>query len=76
MDASSTAGPWTLTTLRLIRDHPGVRAAHLAASVHRETPKFKIDVRKLKELGLTESLEVGYQLSPRGRVVLQRVEQT
>lgn len=77
MDASSTAGPWTLTTLRLIRDHPGVRAAHLAASVHaRESPKFKIDVRKLKELGLTESLEVGYQLLPRGRVVLQRVEQT
>jgi hypothetical protein len=31
---------------------------------------FKADVRKLKELGLTESLEVGYRLSPRGRAVL------
>jgi hypothetical protein len=28
---------------------------------------------QLKELGLTESLEVGYRLSPRGRVVLERL---
>jgi hypothetical protein len=31
---------------------------------------FKRDVRKLKELGLTESLEVGYRLSPRGAALL------
>ena len=31
---------------------------------------FKADVRKLKALGLTESLEVGYRLSPRGRAYL------
>ena len=31
---------------------------------------FKRDVRKLKELGLTRSLEVGYELSPRGRAYL------
>jgi hypothetical protein len=47
-----------------------VRAADLAASVGRETQPFKRDVRKLKELGLTESLERGYRLSPRGRAVL------
>jgi ribosomal protein S19E (S16A) len=29
-------------------------------------------VRKLKELGLTESLDVGYRLSPRGRAFLAR----
>jgi hypothetical protein len=29
-------------------------------------------VRKLKALGLTESLEVGYRLSPRGRAYLAR----
>jgi hypothetical protein len=33
---------------------------------------FKLDVRKLKELGLTESLPVGYRLSPRGEFLLQR----
>jgi hypothetical protein len=33
---------------------------------------FKLDVRKLKELGLTESLPIGYRLSPRGETVLQK----
>ena len=33
----------------------------------REIAPFKADVRKLKELGLTESLRIGYRLSPRGR---------
>jgi hypothetical protein len=35
-----------------------------------DRPAFKLDVRKLKRLGLTESLEVGYRLSPRGRAYL------
>jgi hypothetical protein len=63
-------GPWTDTVLRLIAERPGVRAPDLAASLGRETLPFKRDVRKLKELGLTESLEVGYRLSQRGRAYL------
>ena len=47
-----------------------VRAPDLAERVGRETPRFKADVRRLKALGLTESLEVGYRLSPRGRALL------
>ena len=39
-------------------------------SFGRETAPFKRDVRKLKELGLTESLEIGYRISPRGQAVL------
>ena len=35
-----------------------------------EKMPFKVNVRKLKRLGLTESLDVGYRLSPRGAVVL------
>ncbi len=69
-DRSSRHGPWTDAVLRLIGDSPGVRAPDLAASLGRETQPFKRDVRKLKELGLTESLEVGYRLSPRGRAWL------
>jgi hypothetical protein len=65
-------GPWTVELLRLIDTHPGVRAPDLAASLGRETLPFKRDVRKLKELGLTESLRVGYRLSPRGRAWLAR----
>jgi hypothetical protein len=72
LDRASSHGPWTTAALRLIGDRPGVRAADLAAAAGRDRASFKIDVRKLKELGLTESLEVGYRLSPRGRALLDR----
>jgi hypothetical protein len=68
---AARAGPWTREILRLIADRPGVRAPDLAASLGRETLPFKRDVRKLKELGLTHSLEVGYEISPRGRAYLR-----
>ena len=73
-DQASRHGPWTETVLRLIEASPGVRAPDLAASLGRQTQPFKRDVRKLKELGLTESLEVGYRLSPRGRAWLANRE--
>ena len=63
-------GDWTYEVLRAIAEHPGLRAPDLAASFGRETAPFKRDVRKLKELGLTESLEIGYRISPRGQAVL------
>jgi hypothetical protein len=69
-DAARADGPWTRKCLRLIAERPGVRAPDLAACLGRETLPFKRDVRKLKELGLTSSLEVGYELSPRGRAYL------
>ena len=62
--------PWTRTVLDLIDAHPGRRAGDLAAMLGRETHAFKLDVRKLKALGLTESLPVGYRLSPRGLAYL------
>ena len=70
LDQASRHGPWTHQVLALIEDNPARRAPDLAAELGRETQPFKRDVRKLKELGLTESLEVGYRLSPRGRAVL------
>jgi hypothetical protein len=69
-DAARADGPWTRSLLRLIAENPGVRAPDLAASLGRETPPFKRDVRKLKELGLTCSLPVGYEISHRGRAYL------
>ena len=74
MDSRARHGPWTRTTLEAISATPGRRAAELAAAQGRETQKFKTDVRKLKALGLTISLEVGYELSPRGRVVLDALQ--
>jgi hypothetical protein len=70
MDAGK---PWTLQTLALIEEHPGTRAVELADMLGREKLPFKIDVRKLKALGLTESLPLGYRLSRRGQAVLDRV---
>ncbi len=68
--------PWTREMLKLIEQHPETKAAELAEQTRRETAAFKRDVRKLKELGLTESLERGYRLSPRGRAVFQKRRST
>ncbi|HZJ55416.1 MAG TPA: hypothetical protein VFD38_14855 [Myxococcaceae bacterium] len=66
-------GDWTIPTLRLIGRRPRVAASVLAASLGRERDPFKVDVRKLKRLGLTQSFEVGYELSPRGHALLQQL---
>ena len=73
LDRASHHGAWTSAVLEAIRDRPGVPAADLAASFGREKMPFKLDVRKLKELGLTESLRPGYRLSPRGEAVVARL---
>ncbi|HET7737556.1 MAG TPA: hypothetical protein VFK32_03195 [Tepidiformaceae bacterium] len=74
LDRASPKGPWTTQTLRLIVERPATRAADLAASAGRDTPSFKLDVRKLKNLGLTESLGTGYRISPRGEAYLASIE--
>jgi hypothetical protein len=71
LDARSRRGPWTREVLELLRDRPGVRAGDLASEQGRATQGFKRDVRKLKELGLTESPQVGCRLAPRGAAVLR-----
>jgi hypothetical protein len=76
LDAASSHGAWTRTVLELIEAQPGVRAGDLAARLARERLPFKLDVRKLKELGLTESLPIGYRLSARGRAILDRLAVT
>lgn len=64
--------PWVKQTLGLIARRPKVAASKLAAAIGRETQEFKTDVRKLKKLGLTQSFEVGYGISPRGRAFLKK----
>lgn len=66
LDRAAAHGAWTRDVLDVIAARPATRAPDLAASFGRETAPFKLDVRKLKSLGLTESLRVGYRLSPRG----------
>jgi hypothetical protein len=75
LDRASSHGPWTRAVLELIAAHPERRAVELATELGRERLPFKVDVRKLKQLGLTESRPIGYRISPRGRAVLERLRQ-
>lgn len=71
MDAKGK--PWTKKTLAIIDAEPRVAASKLAVKLRRETLELKEDIRKLKRLGLTQSFEVGYEISPRGRAYLEAV---
>ena len=73
LDRASRTGPWTRQAMEAIAEGEGVRAGDLAPSVGQEKDAFKVNVRKLKNLGLTESLGTGYRLSPRGQAVLARM---
>ncbi|PXY22260.1 hypothetical protein [Prauserella muralis] len=74
LDRRSAHGPWTHDVLRLIAAQPGRRAAELAASLGRDRDRLKLDIRKLKQLGLTHSLDVGYRISPRGAAYLAALD--
>jgi hypothetical protein len=73
LDRRSAHGPWVRVTLARIAERPEERAVELARALGFERDWLKVNIRKLKELGLTESLEVGYRLSPRGVVVLREL---
>lgn len=76
LDARAVDGAWTARTLAVLRAHPGVRAGDLCHLVGHEKETFKRNVRKLKNLGLSESLGTGYRLSPRGEALLRVLEST
>jgi hypothetical protein len=75
LDARPT-GPWTRDILTWIRDNPRVVSKELAALRGCELLPMKVDIRKLKALGLTISHDVGYELSPRGAAYLGYLERT
>jgi biotin operon repressor len=70
MDAASSRGPWTAAILAQIASKPAVSSEFLAEAIGWERGVFKVHVRRLKALGLTISLDVGYRLSPRGQAYL------
>jgi hypothetical protein len=75
LDAVSRSGPWTLQALRLIEENPAVVARLLAPETGLALQDFKLNVRKLKALGLTISLERGYELSELGQSYLDSLEE-
>jgi biotin operon repressor len=70
MDAASKRGPWTAAVLAQIAERPAVVSTQLAETLNWDRTDFKLHVRRLKALGLTVSLDVGYRISPRGQAYL------
>lgn len=71
-DRAAADGPWTSNVLAVIAERPATVSTELAGELGMERAVFKQRVRRLKSLGLTESLQRGYRLSPRGEAYLSR----
>ncbi|MCW3467758.1 hypothetical protein [Chitinophaga nivalis] len=72
LDAYSKQGPWTIDILKAIKANPKLRAADLAIKTGKEKDWLKLNIRKLKNIGLTISYEPGYTLSPLGEMILKQ----
>lgn len=70
-DMASRDGAWTRRLLAAIEASPAVPSRDLAERLDEEQARLKRRVRCLKDLGLTDSLGTGYQLSPRGHSVAE-----
>jgi len=73
LDKFSKVGKWTAKTLLAIKENPKMKAADLAVVAKKEKEWLKLNVRKLKALGLTISHEPGYTLSERGDAYLDMI---
>lgn len=73
LDKFSKVGKWTTKTLQVIQENPKMKAADLAVKAKKEKEWLKLNIRKLKGLGLTISHEPGYTLSPRGEEYLRLI---
>jgi hypothetical protein len=71
MDERSKYGKWTMPVLFLIKENPKMRAQFFADKMNVEKNWLKSNIRKLKNMGLTMSHEIGYTLSPRGESYFQ-----
>lgn len=59
-------GAWTIKVLEAIQQPPRMRAIDLSGITGFEKEWLKINIRKLKNIGLTISHETGYEIAPRG----------
>lgn len=63
---------WTGKVLQIIQENPHKRAIELATMLGYEKDWLKLGIRKLKNMGLTISHEIGYELSPLGKAYLDQ----
>ncbi|MEM7110481.1 MAG: hypothetical protein AAF519_19790 [Bacteroidota bacterium] len=76
LDTSGKVKNWTFKVLDLLDREPGKYALEYSTQLGYEKEWFKLNIRKLKNLGLTISLTDGYEISPRGNVVLHELKNT
>lgn len=74
LDRRSKQGYWTENILTAIEENPKLRAVELAKLTGKEKVWLKLNIRKLKNLGLTISYHPGYTLSELGKVYLRSLE--
>ena len=74
LDVRSNIKGWPLRILDAVNKEPGLLAIQYANKLGYEKMWFKLHVRKLKNLGLTISLERGYKISPRGKMFLEAIK--
>ncbi|SUJ27195.1 Uncharacterised protein [Sphingobacterium spiritivorum] len=76
LDNYSKQGHWTNKVLLTIKDNPNLHAIGIAKLTGFEKEWLKLNIRKLKNLGLTISHIVGYELSPLGSEYLNQLPES
>lgn len=74
-DSNGKVKNWTFRILKAVHDEPEKRAIEYATELGYEKQWFKLNIRKLKNLGLTISLTDGYKISPRGEAILKKLKE-
>ncbi|WP_420149200.1 hypothetical protein [Spirosoma sp.] len=74
LDTRSKQGSWTMNVLQAIQKHPHVHALGISALTGFDKDWLKLNIRKLKNLGLTISHTVGYEIAPFGELFLTKMK--
>lgn len=74
LDNRSRQEHWTMKILLTIKDNPNLHAIGIAKLTGFEKDWLKLNIRKLKNLGLTISHHVGYELSPLGKIFIEKLK--
>jgi len=73
LDRYSKKGYWTEKVLLAIKNNSNLHAIGVAELTGFEKEWLKLNIRKLKNLGLTISHSAGYEISPLGSEYLRKV---
>lgn len=73
LDYFSKQGAWTISVLHTIKDNPHLPAIEISKLLGFEKEWLKLNIRKLKNLGLTISHHAGYEISPFGKLFVEKL---